>query len=106
MVRIRPRREDRRMLVHAQSPQRPPRRPQTPHLPTHPDVPQLHLPVPARADQLPHPAPLHVQARDPLLVAAVAANHGVDGLLALVVDLDLAVAEAGNEDVAGDLVGG
>ena len=72
----------------------------------HPDIPQLDLPIATGADELAHTSALHVHIRDPLLVAAVTLDHGVDGLLALVIDLDLAVAEASDEDVARDLIGG
>ena len=43
---------------------------------------------------------------DPLLVLAPGLDHGGAGLEALVEDADDAVAEAGDKDVARDLVGG
>ena len=72
----------------------------------HPNIPQLDLAVAAAADQLPHAAALHVHVGDPLLVAAVPLDHGLRRPLALVVDLDLAVPEAGHENVARYLIRG
>ena len=90
--------------MHAQRPHRIPRRPQLPNRLILPNIPQSHLSVPAPRDQLSKPAALHVDARDPLLVAAPVLHHRHGRLLARVEDADGAVAVAGAEDVAGYLV--
>ena len=98
--------KNRRMLMHAQRPHRIARGRNLPHGFVLPNVPQLDLAVPRSADQLPEPTALHVHVGDPLLVLAPAADHGKGGLLAGVEDANGAVAVAGAEDVAGDLVRG
>ena len=76
-----------------------------PYLVRHTNVPQLDLTIAAPTDQFSHTATLHMDVRDPLLMAAVAAYHRFRGLLALIKDLDLAVAESGDKNVASNLIG-
>ena len=92
--------------MHAQRPQHIPRRPDCPQRRIHANIPQLDLSVAAPANQFPQPPSLHMHVGDPLLVLAPGLDHGGAGLEALVEDADDAVAEAGDKDVARDLVGG
>ena len=94
------------MLMHAQRPQHLPRRLNRPERGIQPNIPQLDLAVPTAADEFAQPPALHVHVGDPLFVFAPGFDHGGAGFEALVEDADDAVAEAGDEDVAGDLVGG
>ena len=70
-----------------------------------PDIPQLHFSIPRPTYQLPEPTALHMHVGDPLLVLSPTSNHGLCRLLAGIEDADGAVAIAGAEDVASDLVG-
>jgi hypothetical protein len=72
----------------------------------HTNVPEPDLAIPGARDEFAHAAALHMDVCDPLLVVAPAFDHGDAGFEALVDEADGAVAEAGSEDVAGDLVGG
>ncbi len=92
--------------MHTQRPHRIARRRNLPHRLILSQIPQLHLAVPASRQQLSEAATLHVDTRDPLLVAAPVLHHRQRWLLARVEDADRAVAVAGAEDVAGYLVGG
>lgn len=94
------------MLMYAQRPHRIPCRLDLPYGLILPDIPQLDLSVPAPGDKFPEAPALHVDAGDPLLVPAPVLHHCHRGFLAHVEDADRAVAVAGAENVAGDLVGG
>lgn len=101
-----PRRKNGRMLMHAQRPQHLPRRLHRPKRRIQPKIPQLDLAVATAADEFAQPPPLHMHVGDPLLVLAPGFDHGGAGFETLVEDADDAVAEAGDEDVAGHLVRG
>ena len=92
--------------MHTQGPECVPRPRNRPQLVLHPDIPQFDLPIAAGTNQFPHAPTLHVYVGNPLLMTTVAFDHRVDGFLALIIDLDFAIAEASDEDVSGDLVGG
>lgn len=92
--------------MHTHRPERIPRRLHRPDTLIHPDIPQLNFAIPTPGDQLTLPTALQVHIGDPLSVLLPALHHCGGGFLALVVDADGAVAEAGNEDVAFNLVGG
>jgi hypothetical protein len=72
----------------------------------HANVPEFDFAVAAAADEFALAAALEVHVCDPLLVFFPDFDHGCCGLLALVVDADGAVAEAGDEDIAFDLIRG
>jgi hypothetical protein len=99
--------KNRQMLMRTRRPQIC-RRLNNPQRPIHPNIPQLHLPIPARAQQLPLPPPLHMHALDPHPIALILPllDHGLLRLVAGIKDADRAVAEAGHEDVARHLVRG
>lgn len=92
--------------MHTQRPQHPLRRLNSPERGIQPNVPQLDLAIATPAHEFAQAPALHVHVGDPLLVVAPGLDHGGAGLEALVEDADDAVAEAGDEDVAGDLVRG
>ena len=117
-VAVAARRQHRRVLMHAQVPELlmpPPIRRQLPRR-VHrgdrlqrlfgADVPDHDFAQALGRDELTRAATLHVHARDPAVVLVPDADHGVAPVEAPVVDAEGAVAEAGDEDVAGDLVGG
>lgn len=98
-------REDGRVLVHRQRAQRVARRADRLERVVRAHVPQLHLPAAAPRCELARAAALDVYIGDPLSVLFPYAYHGGLRAFANVVDADRAVAKAGDEDVAFDLVG-
>jgi len=94
------------MLMHTQRPHRITRRRNLPHRSILPNIPQFDLAIPASRDQFSEAATLHMDVGDPLLVTPPMLHHCHRRLFARVEDANCAVAVAGAEDVAGDLVGG
>lgn len=98
--------KNRRMFMNTQSPQAIPRSRHTPQRVIIPQIPKLDHAIFGRADQLPLAATLEMDAHDASLVLAPCLDEGGFGGEALVIDADGAVVEAGDDDVAFDLIGG
>lgn len=92
--------------MHAQRPERVPRCRDRLEAPVHAHIPDLDLAATAAGHELALAATLEVHICDPLPVFAPHLDHGFECFETLVVDADDAVAKAGDEDVAFDLVGG
>ncbi len=92
--------------MHAETAERILSSPDRAHALIHADIPELDLAAATAADQLALAAALQMDVGDPLPVLAPDLDHRRGGLEALVVDAHGAVAEAGREDLALDLVGG
>lgn len=69
-------------------------------------IPEPDLAIPGARDEFAHAAALHMDVCDPLLVVAPAFDHSGARFEMLVEEADGVVAEAGSEDVTGDLIRG
>jgi hypothetical protein len=72
----------------------------------HTNVPEPDLAIPGTRDEFAHAAALHMDVCDLLLVVAPGFDLSDARFETLVEEVDGIVAEAGSEDVTGDLVGG
>jgi len=96
--------EDGRVLVHAERFEVIARGLDGLNAAVHANVPELDFAIAAPGDKLALSAALEVHVGDPLFVLFPNLDHGSGRLLALVIDAHGAVAEAGDEDVAFDLI--